>query len=89
MKITKMFAVGAACVGLVFAGCTVDKTKEGNIPDVDVDVHKQGEVEMPNYDVKPADVDVGLTSKTITVPDVDVNMPPESAATPAPANSDQ
>lgn len=87
MKFNTLLATLAAVSMLVFAGCTVDKTKEGNLPDVDVET--KGDVELPNYDVKPADVDVGTTETNVTVPTVDVNMPPESNATPAPANSDQ
>lgn len=82
MKMKLMLATVAAASLFVVAGCTVDKTKEGNLPEVEV----KGETQLPEYDVKAADVDVGTTSKTISVPTVDVNMPPPSDATPAPAN---
>lgn len=55
---------------LGMAGCDVEKTEEGALPDVDV---KGGN--LPKYDVDAPDVDVGTKEKTITVPDVDVNMP--------------
>jgi uncharacterized lipoprotein len=55
---------------LGMAGCDVEKTKEGSLPDVDV---KGGS--LPKYDVDAPDVDVGTKEKTITVPDVDVKMP--------------
>jgi hypothetical protein len=87
MKLNNMLAIGVAAAALFMTGCTVDKTKEGNVPDVDVDV--KGETELPHYDVKPADIDVGSTKTEVTVPTVDVNMPPKDNQTPAPANSDQ
>lgn len=57
-------------VTLGLAGCDVEKTEEGSLPDVDV---KGGN--LPKYDVDGPDVDVGTKEKTITVPDVDVDMP--------------
>jgi hypothetical protein len=45
--------------------CTVDKTQSAKAPDVDVDVDPG---RWPKYNVKWADVDVGTTTKTITVP---------------------
>ena len=82
----KLLLVTLTAATMAFAGCAVDKTKEGNIPDVDVTT--KGDVELPEYDVKPADVDVGTTKTEVTVPTVDVHMPAESNATPAPADSD-
>lgn len=61
-------ALLVATLGL--AGCDVEKTEEGSLPDVDV---KGGN--LPKYDVDGPDVDVGTKEKTITVPDVDVDMP--------------
>lgn len=87
MKIKNLLAIGVATAALFVTGCTVDKTKEGNVPDVDVDV--KGKTELPEYDVKPADVDVGTTKTEMTVPTVDVNMPPKDNQTPAPADSDR
>ncbi len=83
MKFNTLLVTVAAASMFVFAGCTVDKTQEGNIPDVDITT--EGETQLPKYEVNAADIDVGTTSKTITVPTVDVNMPPESNATPVPA----
>lgn len=82
---------------LTLSACNVEKTQEGELPDVDVNA-KGGE--LPAYDVetadvdvntKPAevtvpDVDVNTETKTMPVPDVDVNMPQENdAAEEAPA----
>jgi len=61
-------ALLVASLGL--AGCDVEKTEEGKMPDVEVDGGK-----MPKYDVDAPDVDVGTKEKTVTVPDVDVTMP--------------
>jgi len=55
---------------LGMAGCDVKKTEEGSLPEVDV---KGGN--LPKYDVDGPDVDVGTKEKTITVPDVDIDMP--------------
>ena len=52
-------------VGLVSTGCSVDKTQNAKAPDVDVDVDPG---RWPKYNVKWADVDVGTTTKTVTVP---------------------
>ncbi|NKQ12067.1 hypothetical protein [Pseudomonas sp. SST3] len=61
-------AVLLASLGL--AGCDVEKTEEGSLPDVEVEGGN-----MPEYDVDAPEVDVGSKEKTITVPDVDVTMP--------------
>ena len=63
-------AILVASLGL--AGCDVEKTEEGKMPDVDVNVDSG---KLPEYDVDTPDVDVGTKEKTITVPDVDVTMP--------------
>ena len=74
---------------LALSACSVEKTEEGNLPEVEVT--KEGN--MPAYDVETADVSVGtketevtvpdvdVTTKetTMTVPDVDVTMPDEKA----------
>jgi hypothetical protein len=56
------------------AGCRVRQTEEGEMPDVDVSAEGG---KLPEYDVDAADVDVKTEERTIKVPDVDVNMPPE------------
>ncbi len=68
---------------LSLASCRVKQTQEAKAPEVEV---KEGQ--MPKYDVDAAKVTVQPEQKTITVPDVDVTMPDESAspaATMAPA----
>lgn len=67
----KWIIPGALLVAtLGMAGCEVEKTEEGSLPDVEVEGGN-----MPEYDVDGPDVDVGTKEKTITVPDVDVDMP--------------
>ena len=57
-----------AALAFVFAvGCTVEQTREGKAPDVDVEGGR-----LPMYDVNWADVDVGTAERTIEVPVVRV-----------------
>lgn len=62
---------------LALTACEVDKTQEGELPDVDVAAEGG---EMPAYDVEAADVDVGTETVPVAVPDVDVDMPEETPA---------
>ena len=55
---------------LALTACNVDKTQEGELPDVDVEVQDPGQV--PKYDVDAPDVDVGTKDVTVPVPDIDV-----------------
>ncbi|WP_436716286.1 hypothetical protein U8335_01380 [Roseiconus lacunae] len=63
------------CALAVFAtaGCDVDQTKEGELPDVDVEVTGDPG-QLPEYDVEGPDVDVSTETKEVEVPDVDVDM---------------
>jgi len=60
--------------GLALAGCEANVTEEGEMPSMDVDVSGDAG-ELPEVDVKTADVELGTEEKTIEVPDVDVTMP--------------
>jgi len=51
------------------ASCNVEKTEEGKMPDVDIEVESG---ELPEYDVETPDIDIQTEEKTITVPDVDL-----------------
>ncbi len=53
-------------------GCDVEKTSEGRLPDVDVDVDGTPG-ELPSYDVDAPEVDMSMEKKKVTVPDVDVH----------------
>lgn len=54
---------------VLVGGCSVDQTREGAAPDVDVDVDPG---RWPAYDVNWADVNVGTRERTIEVPVVRV-----------------
>lgn len=62
---------------LGLSACDVEKTQEGKMPDVDVDV-KGGQ--MPKYDVDSGDIDVEMKEKTIKVPTLDYDSPKEDEA---------
>lgn len=64
---TTLFAL---LVAFPLAGCTVEQTEEGEMPDVDVSME---EGKLPEYDVDAADVDIKGEKRTVTVPDVDVD----------------
>jgi len=66
---TKMI-IAASC--LAFAACDVDQTKEGEMPDVDVNVSGG---QLPEYNVEGPSVNVGTENKTVQVPTVDVDPP--------------
>ena len=65
----KKFGVLMAALTMVVAlgACSVEKTEEGELPEVNVEGGN-----MPEYDVEPVDVNVSTETATITVPDVDV-----------------
>lgn len=63
--------IGAAVTALFLSACDVDKTQDGKMPEVDVDV-KSGQ--LPKYDVDAADIDVGTKEVEVTVPDVDIDV---------------
>lgn len=46
-------------------GCSVEKTRTGKLPDVDVDVEGG---RLPRFNIEGPDVKVGLTERTVTVP---------------------
>lgn len=68
--IAKTLALSAAC--LAFAGCDVDQTKEGKLPDVDVNTSGG---QLPEYNVTTPEVTVGTENRTVEVPTVDIDTP--------------
>ncbi|MBA2432004.1 MAG: hypothetical protein H0V56_07795 [Chthoniobacterales bacterium] len=88
---TALACTAAAGIALSLTSCNVRQTQEAKAPEVEV---KDGQ--MPKYDVDTADVSVGTEKREVTVPkitteqrdvtvpDVDVTMPGDRAATPAP-----
>lgn len=64
-------ALGIVAI-LSAAACDVDQTKEGSLPDVEVNASGG---QMPEFDVDGPTVNVGTEKKTIEVPTVDVDGP--------------
>lgn len=70
-----------ALLGLALSSCDVDQTREGELPEVDVDVETEAG-QLPAYDVDWADVDVTTTTKTVEMPSVRVVMVEEEVEVP-------
>ncbi len=64
--------VGASCLALV--ACDVDQTKEGELPDVDVNASGG---QLPEFNVEGPDVNVGTENTVVQTPTVDVDVPEE------------
>ena len=65
--------VGVSC--LAVAACDVDQTKEGELPNVDVNATGG---QLPEYNVEGPQVNVGMENKTVQVPTVDVDAPKDA-----------
>ena len=65
--------IAASC--LAGAACDVDQTKEGELPDVDVNASGG---ELPEYNVEGPTVNVGTENKTVEVPTVDIDAPKDA-----------
>jgi hypothetical protein len=72
VRSTRLIGAGAILsAAVVFAAaCEVEETREGAAPDVDVAVDAG---RWPRYDVNWADVEVGTTERTVTVPVIRVD----------------
>ena len=66
----KALALATVCFGM--AGCKVNKTQEGKLPDVNVTA-KGGQ--LPEYNVQGPKVEVGSKNTTVEVPTVKVKTP--------------
>ena len=58
------------CFALI--ACDVDQTKEGEMPDVDVNASGG---QLPEFDVDVPEVSVGTENKVVEVPTLDVDAP--------------
>lgn len=67
--LTTLMFVLALTMGPMLTGCEVEQTREGEMPEVDIDAEAG---QLPQYDVDPAEVEIGTEEKTIEVPDVDI-----------------
>lgn len=86
LQLNKLAIITLSAFAIGLAGCEVQKTQEGKLPDVEV---KDGQI--PKYDVIPPDVKVTTDPATVKVPtDVDVKTEektidvPKVEVTPAP-----
>ena len=70
MKNTVKILIGISF--LSFTACNVQKTKEGKLPDVDINATGG---QLPKYNVQGPEVNVGVENKTVQVPTVQVNPP--------------
>jgi len=57
------------------SACDVDQTKEGKLPEVDVNATGG---QLPEFDVEGPTVNVGTENKTIQVPTIDVDAPKDA-----------
>lgn len=69
-NIIKAVALGALCVGI--AGCKVNKTENGKLPQVNVSASAG---KLPEYNVQGPTVETGSKNETIKVPTVKVKTP--------------
>tara|TARA_R110002049_G_scaffold242357_1_gene416164 strand:- start:7183 stop:7773 length:591 start_codon:yes stop_codon:yes gene_type:complete len=71
----KVFVLAIASSLFFVTSCKIDQEKETKLPDVDLDVDASVEEgQLPSFDVDWADVNVGMTEKTVTVPKVVIVM---------------
>ncbi|MEO5973336.1 MAG: hypothetical protein ABIP91_08250 [Sphingomicrobium sp.] len=72
MNTTVRMLIGASF--LAFTACDVDQTKEGEMPDVDVNASGG---QLPEFNVEGPTVNVGTENRTVEVPTVDIDPPKE------------
>ncbi|WP_309660944.1 hypothetical protein [Sphingomonas sp.] len=68
MKNAIKILMGVSCLAFT-AACNVQKTKEGEMPDVNVTTTGG---QLPEYNVQTPEVTVGTENKTVEVPTVEV-----------------
>ncbi|MBH9537163.1 hypothetical protein [Novosphingopyxis sp. YJ-S2-01] len=71
--------ISVAALGLSLAACSVDKTEEGEAPELNVEADAG---QLPEYDVDTADVNVGTETTEVAVPEVDVTTDKEKVTVP-------
>ncbi|MGJ8698295.1 MAG: hypothetical protein ACSHYF_18400 [Verrucomicrobiaceae bacterium] len=69
-------AAGAFAAAFFLSSCDVDKTAEGELPEVEVDV-KGDAGKLPEYEVEGPEVKTGTKTVEVEVPTVDVDLPEE------------
>lgn len=66
------FIAASASLVLALAGCNVEKTQEGELPNVEV---KADGGQLPKYDVETPEVELGTKKVEVEVPTATVEMP--------------
>lgn len=66
----KILVAMAIASAFALSACEVEKTQEGELPDVDVDVEGG---QLPRYEVDAPDVDVEMEERTIEVPTIEIS----------------
>lgn len=61
--------------GMLFGGCDVEQTEEGQAPEVQVEPG-----DAPEYDVETGEVEVGTETEEVEVPTVDIEGPEDQPA---------
>ena len=74
MRMHKTLLAAAVAAAFAVSGCEFEKTREGELPDVDVDVEGG---QLPAYEVDAPDVDVRMEERTIKVPTVEISDDPD------------
>ncbi len=69
--------IAAVIASLGLAACDVDQTREAEAPSIDVDADSG---QLPRYDVDGPEINVGTENVIVEVPDVDVSVPQDDAA---------
>lgn len=64
-NLKKAFPVSAMLLVLPLAACQIEREQRGELPEVDIEAGQ-----LPQYDIKGPDVNVGVTEQTVTVPKV-------------------
>lgn len=57
----------------IFSSCDIEKTKEGELPEVDVDVETKSGT-FPKYEIDWVDLDLGTKTKIVSVPTIEIVM---------------
>ena len=69
-----LFLVSSASLLFALAGCKVEQTEEGKLPDVEVTADGG---QLPKYEVETPEVDVDTKTVEVEVPTATVEMPDE------------
>lgn len=73
--------LGLAVMTMFITSCDINQKKEAELPEISVDVDTEAG-QLPTYDVDWADVNVGMRTKTVSVPKVVIVMEEEEIEVP-------